>query len=78
MENKKIEKITMYVYFKNGNVFTYEVDNAIKAREHADKIWTTGFRINIDGRHEWFGTHYLDKICWDGIDDTYLAGKYKE
>lgn len=69
---------TIYVYFKNGNVFSYEVESAIKAREHADKIWTTGFRWKIGDRHEWFGVHYIDKICWDGVDDTPLAKKYSE
>jgi hypothetical protein len=68
----------IYVYFKNGNVFTYDVESAEKAREHAEKIWTTGYRIEIGGRHEWFGPHYIDKICWDGKDKTYLATKYKE
>lgn len=53
----------MYVYFKNGNVFDYEVKNEKKAREHADKIWTTGYRDMIDGRMEWFGSHYIDKVC---------------
>jgi hypothetical protein len=70
--------ITIYIYFKNGNVFQYKVDSAEKAREHADKIWETGYRVNIGNRHEWFGKHYIDKICWDGIDDTYLAKKYDE
>lgn len=70
--------MTMYIYFKNGNVFTYEVDSPIKAREHADKIWATGYRVIIGDRHEWFGPHYIDKICWEGEDKTYLAEKYHE
>lgn len=70
--------IKMYIYFKNGNVFTYDVDSAIKAREHADKIWTSGYRVEIGTRHEWFGPHYIDKIVWDGPDTTPLASKYKE
>lgn len=68
----------IYIYFKNGNVFQYEVENCEKAREHAEKIWTTGYKVKIGSRHEWFGPHYLDKICWDGEDTTYLAEKYKE
>ena len=68
----------MYIYFKNGNVFTYEIESAIKAREHAEKIWTTGYRVAVGSRHEWFGSHYIDKICWDGEDETYLAKKYSE
>lgn len=69
---------TIFVYFKNGNVYSYAVSCAEKAREHADKIWTTGYRTIVDGRHEWFGVHYIDKICWSGEDKTYLAEKYKE
>ena len=68
----------IYIYFKNGNVFDYEIENAIKAREHAEKIFLTGFRVAINNRHEWYGSHYIDKICWDGPDETYLSLKYKE
>lgn len=72
------EMIVVYVYFKNGNVYTYKVDSAEKAREHAEKIWTTGYRVKVSNRHEWFGSHYIDKICWDGEDKTLLAAKYNE
>jgi hypothetical protein len=68
----------LYVYFKNGNVYDYKVENAQKAREHAEKIWTAGYRVKVGNRHEWFGTHYIDKICWEGEDQTCLATKYKE
>ena len=70
-----MKESTITVYFKNGNVFTYEVENAIKSREHAEKIWTTGFRWFIGKKLEWFGSHYIDKICWTN-DETYLAKKY--
>jgi hypothetical protein len=72
------DAVKMYVYFKNGNVFTYIVVSAVKAREHAEKIFTTGYRVQIGDRHEWFGPHYIDKICWEGADETHLAKKYKE
>ena len=67
----------VFVYFKDGNVFSYTVENAIKAREHAYKIWKTGFRVKIGSRTEWRGTHDIDKICWTN-DDTLLAKKYNE
>ena len=70
--------INIFVYFKNGNVFKYEVDDAGKAREHAAKIFEAGYRVKIGQRHEWFGAHYIDKVCWDGEDTTYLAKKYDE
>jgi hypothetical protein len=68
----------VYVYFKNGNVYSYEVASAAKAREHAWAIWMTGYRVKVNDRHEWFGPHYIDKIAWDGEDDTILANKYDE
>ena len=67
----------IFVYFKDGNVFSYTVDNAIKAREHAYKIWKTGYRVKIGNRTEWRGAHDIDKICWTN-DDTPLAKKYNE
>jgi len=70
--------ITMYIYFKNGNVFCYQVESIQKAREHADKIWNTGYRQIINNRMEWFGPHYIDKICWDVNENDYLGKKYTE
>jgi hypothetical protein len=70
--------MNIYIYFKNGNVYSYEVESAEKAREHAEKIWSTGYRVRVGDRHEWFGPHYTDKIAWDGKDETYLAKKYDE
>ena len=80
MEEKlagKPKTSTVSVYFKNGNVFSYDVSSALKAREHAEKIWTSGFRTEIDGKTEWFGPHYVDKITWTN-DETPLARKYGE
>ena len=68
----------IYIYFKNGNVFHYEVESAEKAREHADKIWSGGYRHLNGNKNEWFGPHYIDKIVWEGNDDTYLAQKYQD
>lgn len=65
--------VKIYVYFKNGNVYTYEVDSAEKAMEHADKIWSKGYLVKVGSQHEWFGVHYIDKICWDGVYDTDLG-----
>ena len=66
--------VTMEIYFKNGNIYRYKVANAEKAREHADKIWTTGYRVDTstedNEEHTWYGPHYLDKIKWTGKDTT--------
>lgn len=58
------QKCDINVYLKNGNVFSYTVTSAIEAGEHAEKIWSTGFRTKIGDRTEWFGPHYIDKITW--------------
>ena len=67
----------MYVYFKNGNVDTYEVQNEWKAREHAEKIMFYGYRMRVGFRMEWFGAHYIDKVCWDAPNEDYLSKKYE-
>jgi hypothetical protein len=74
---KQQTNVTIYVYFKNGNVYTYEVEDQWKAREHADKIREFGFRARVGDRLEWFGPHYVDKICWDIVEEDYLSDKYE-
>lgn len=69
--------IKIYVYYKDGRVFIYEVENAEKAREHAWMIKQHGYRHKVGDRHEWDNPDKVDKICWDN-DDTYLAKKYDE
>lgn len=69
--------IKMYIYLKNGNVDIYEVENEWKAREHADKIWAGGYRMRVEKRMEWFGSHWIDKICWDVKKEDYLSSKYE-
>ena len=32
---QEIKMLKMYIYFKNGNVYSYKVESAEKAREHA-------------------------------------------
>ena len=69
--------VKIYVYFKNGNVDFYKVADEWKAREHAEKIMENGYRCKIGNRMEWFGPHYIDKICWDLTKDDYLSKKYE-
>jgi hypothetical protein len=41
--------VSINVYIDTGNVYHYEVDNEVKAREHADAIIKTGYRsVNTD------------------------------
>jgi hypothetical protein len=69
--------INIYVYLKNGNVDTYQVESEWKAREHAEKIWIYGYRMRVKDRMEWFGSHYIDKICWSVESQDYLDKKYE-
>ena len=69
--------INVYVYLTNGNVDIYGVENVWKAREHAEKIWATGYRMRVGTRMEWFGPHWIDKICWDAPEKDYLSNKYE-
>jgi hypothetical protein len=71
------DNISVYVYFKNGNVDIYSVDDEWKAREHAEKIWSSGYRMRVGLRMEWFGPHWIDKICWDAPNGDYLQNKYE-
>jgi len=67
----------IFIYLTNGNVDVYEVDSPWKAREHAEKIWKGGYRMRVGSRMEWFGPHYIDKICWDMDEEDYLSVKYE-
>jgi hypothetical protein len=71
-------KPKMYIYLKNGNVDVYEVESVLKAREHAEKIWSGGYRMRVGTRMEWFGPHWVDKICWDMTEEDYLSTKYEK
>jgi hypothetical protein len=73
------DTIKITVYLKTGNAYGYDVRDAAKAREHAAAIWATGFRTKTsEDEHTWFGPHFIDKIVWEGPDDTLLAKKYDE
>lgn len=69
--------IQVYVYLKNGNVDVYPVDSEWKAREHAEKIMKEGYRMQVGNRMEWFGAHWIDKVCWDTEKGDYLQNKYE-
>ncbi len=51
------------VYLDTGVVCEYEVADAIKGREHAAKIISSGYRSTTEnGDLEWFPPHRIDKI----------------
>ena len=69
--------MNVYVYLINGNTDVYEVESVWKAREHAEKIMHFGYRMRVGSRMEWFGPHYVDKVCWDAPEEDYLSYKYE-
>lgn len=58
----------LMIYFHDGRVFEYNVDSAVRARAHMDKIWKYGFRSTADGDLTWYGPHYIDRIRYVGSD----------
>ena len=56
------------VYFKDGRVFSYPVCSAVQAREHMGRIWEGGYRHVEEGTLTWFGSHYIDRITYEGAD----------
>jgi hypothetical protein len=64
------------VYMQDGRVFTYEVENAIKAREHAHRIITEGWRNATSGKMEYYPVHQVLKVTFDDPKD-YMSKKYE-
>lgn len=58
----------LLIYFKDGRVFSYKVSDSIRARAHMAKIWESGYRSTSDGNLTWYGSHYIDKIVYQGDD----------
>ena len=58
---------TLYVYFKDGRVFSYEVADSKKAREHMAKIRESGYRHFEESTQclEWYLPHYIDKMKYE-------------
>ena len=57
--------VKIYVYIDTGNVFTYEVEDEAKAREHAAAIIATGYRSirKTNTEHmDWFPPHRINKV----------------
>ena len=68
--------VTINVYMEDGRVFTYEVINAIKAREHAHRIITLGWRNCTDGVMEYYPIHQINKVTFSDPKDL-MSKKYE-
>lgn len=51
------------VYLDTGVVYEYEVESAIKGREHAYEIISSGYRHTTNSNDlEWFPPHRIKKV----------------
>jgi hypothetical protein len=67
---------TVNVYMQDGRVFSYEVTDSVKAREHAHRIVTLGWRNSIGKVMEYYPVHQVLKVTFDRPDDM-LDKKYE-
>jgi hypothetical protein len=64
------------VYMEDGRVFTYNVADRTKAREHAHRIVNYGWRVVVNGIMEYYTTHQVTKVTF-GDPKDYLSKKYE-
>ena len=67
---------TINVYMQDGRVFKYDVINMAKAREHAHRIITSGWRNVTDGIMEYYPVHQVLKVTFVYEEDE-LGTKYE-
>lgn len=63
--------VKISVYMDDGRVFEYEVIDEIKAREHAHKIVTQGYRHLFGKELEVYGPHRIDKVKVSDATSSY-------
>ena len=69
--------IQINIYMEDGRTFSYDVANAVKAREHAHRIVNYGWRNIVDGVMEYYPTHQINKVTFEAPKDM-MATKYEE
>lgn len=64
----KKDKYVVSVYMRDGRVFEYDVSSPLRAREHAWKIITEGYRHTPPDTDdlEWYPPHAIDKVKVEG------------
>ena len=68
-------KIT--VYMQDGRTFSYKVKDSVKAREHAHRIVTQGWR-NIEGKEmTYYPVHQVLKVKFNMKKKDKLATEYQ-
>lgn len=64
------------VYMQDGRVFSYNVADPVKAREHAHRIITLGWRNVVNGIMEYYPVHQILKVTFASPEDL-MATKYE-
>jgi hypothetical protein len=64
------KKVTIQVYLDDGRVYTYDVGNTDKAREHATAIIQGGYRHNDGTVFEHYPPHRILKVKVDAAVPT--------
>ena len=72
----KKNEVTLNVYMQDGRVFKYDVCDQAKAREHAHRIITTGWRNESKGIMEYYPVHQVLKVTWESTPDP-MTTKYE-
>jgi hypothetical protein len=68
--------VTVHVYLDDGRVYSYEVANELKAREHAAAIVSGGYRHNDGaGEFEHYPPHRVSKVKVTGVVSTNYPDK---
>lgn len=67
---------TIKVYLQDGRVFSYEVEDAVKAREHAHRIINWGWRNVVNGTMEYYPVHQVLKVTFPDPKDE-MSTKYE-
>ena len=68
-------KIT--VYLQDGRTFSYDVEDAVKAREHAHRIINYGWRNIENGCMNYYPTHQVLKVKFKMAPLDKLATEYE-
>ena len=67
---------TINIYLQDGRVFTYEVEDSVKAREHAHRIINYGWRNATNGIMEYYPVHQVLKVTFKYPKDM-MSVKYE-
>jgi len=67
---------TINVYMQDGRVLKYDVANGTKAREHAHRIVTQGWRNVTDDVMEYYPVHQVLKVTF-AYEEDYMGTRYE-